>query len=153
MCLLQSVVCCVEPLVGIDKVRFGMTVEEMKQILGELTRTRDIVYRYIDAGFRIWATKDNIVAVINCRDMRRGDSSHIGSCRCRTSKGIAVGSSRKDLIEACGEPSSAASDSVGYHFVLRYESLKSEFGLMQDKIIGMWFGTGEFETGVGSTPR
>jgi hypothetical protein len=137
----------VEPLVGIDKVRFGMTVEEMKQILGEPKQSRGPLHEYRDAGFAIFAIGD-AVRVIACGNRVRADSPLVENCKCRTDKGIGMDSSREDIIEAYGEPSSTETFSNGA-IMLSYEPLKSEFLLMQDNVIYMSFAVEGFVGGVG----
>jgi hypothetical protein len=137
----------VEPLVGIDKVRFGMTVEEMKEILGEPKKSRGPLHEYRDAGFAIFAIGD-AVKIIACGDRGRADSPLVENCKCRTDKGIGMGSSREDIIEAYGEPSSTDTLPNGA-IMLSYEPLKSEFLLMQDNVIYMSFAVEGFIGGVG----
>lgn len=129
----------IEPLVGIGKVRFGMTVEQMKQILGEPQQSRGVLQEYLDSGFAILAMND-AVTIIACGDRRRADSPRIRNCKSRTKKGIGMGSSKEDIIKAYGEPSSTQqlprpSGAVS----LKYDQLNSEFLLMGDKVIQMTF--------------
>ena len=131
-----------QPLVGIGKVRFGMTIEQMKEILGEPVRSRGIVQEYRDLGFAILTIKENTVTMIACGDRRRADSPLVKSCMVRTKKGIGMGSSKEDVIKAYGQPSSTlplpgpgGDDAV----VLRYDALNSEFQLRSDKVTYMMF--------------
>ena len=128
----------VEPLVGIDKVRFGMTVEEMKKILAEPQGTRGPVHEYRDAGFAIFTIKDNTVTMIVCGDRRSADSPLVKNCRCRTKKGIGIGSSKEDIIKAYGEPS-LTQPTRDNAVMLRYDQLNSEFMLRDDKVTYMMF--------------
>ncbi|GAH89330.1 unnamed protein product, partial [marine sediment metagenome] len=73
----------IEPLVGIDKVRFGMSVEQMKEILGEPYRVRGPLYEYRDSGFAVFAV-NNTVTMIACGDRRSSDSALIKRCKSRT---------------------------------------------------------------------
>ncbi|MHC4417945.1 MAG: hypothetical protein ACYSU6_05090 [Planctomycetota bacterium] len=113
----------VEPLVGIDKVRFGMTVEEMKKILAEPQNTRG---------------RDNTVTMITCGDRRRADSPLVKNCRCRTKKGIGIGSSKEDIIKAYGEPS-LTQPTRDNAVTLSYDQLNSDFMLRDDKVTYMMF--------------
>jgi len=132
----------VQPLVGIDKVRFGMTVEQMKEILGEPVRSRGIVHEYRDLGLAILAIKDNTVTMIACGDRRRADSPLVKNCTVRTKKGIGMGSSKEAVIKAYGQPSSTqelpvpGDDSA---VMLRYDQLSSEFMLRNGKVTYMMF--------------
>ncbi|MHC4463801.1 MAG: hypothetical protein ACYS30_20570 [Planctomycetota bacterium] len=131
-----------QPLVGIGKVRFGMTIEQMKEILGEPVRSRGIIQEYRDLGFAILTIKENTVTMIACGDRRRADSPLIKSCTVRTKKGIGMGSGKEDVIKAYGQPSSTqqipgpgGDDAV----VLRYDALNSEFQLRSGKVTYMMF--------------
>jgi hypothetical protein len=131
----------VEPLVGIDKVRFGMTVEQMKEVLGEPQMARPPLQEYQDAGFAIFALRD-AVEMIACGHMRNPDAELVRNCKVRTNKGIGMGSSREDIILAYGQPSSTESKQLrigGSAVALRYDSLNSQFMLMNDKVFYMSF--------------
>jgi len=148
----------VEPLVGIDKVRFGMTIEQMKNILGEPVRSRGILHEYRDLGFAILAIKDSTVTIIACGDRRRADSPLVKNCTVRTKKGIGMGSSREAVIKAYGQPSSTqelpvpGDDSA---VTLRYDQLSSEFQLRNGKVTYMMFRAEGFAamTGRPAVPR
>jgi hypothetical protein len=132
----------VEPLVGIDKLRFGMTMEQMKEILGEPVRSRGIVHEYRDLGFAVLTIKDNTVTMIACGDRRSAASALIKNCTVRTKKGIGMGSSKEDVIKAYGQPSSTqelSGPGEGGAVVLRYDQLNSEFQLRNDTVTYMMF--------------
>lgn len=129
----------IEPLVGIDKVRFGMSVEQMKEILGEPYRVRGPLYEYRDSGFAVFAV-NNTVTMIACGDRRLSDSALIKRCKSRTNKGIGIGSSQEDIIKAYGQPSSTQQlPGEGSAVMLRYDQISSEFLLRSDKVIYMMF--------------
>jgi len=129
----------IEPLVGIDKVRFGMSVEQMKQILGEPYRVKGPLYEYRDSGFAVFAV-NNTVTMIACGDRRSSDSAPIKRCKSRTNKGIGMGSSQEDIIKAYGQPSSTQQlPGDGNAVMLRYNQLSSEFLLRNGKVIYMMF--------------
>ena len=132
----------VKPLIGIDKVRFGMTIEQMKNILGEPVRSRGIIHEYSDLGFAILTIKDNTVTMIACGDRRRADSTLIKNCNIRTKKGIGMGSTREDIVKAYGEPSSTQEipgPGEGIAVLLRYDKLNSEFQLRNGRVTHMMF--------------
>ena len=137
----------VEPLVGIDKVRFGMTVEQMKEILGEPQRSKGVLQEYRDFGFAIMTLKNNTVTMIACGDRRRPDSPLVKKCSVRTSKGIGMGSSEEDVISAYGQPSSTQQlPGQGNAVMFRYDQLSSEFLLMDGKVVYMMFRAEGFRT-------
>lgn len=131
----------IEPLVGIGKVRFDMTVEQMKQILGEPVQIRGPVHEYLDSGFAIFAMNDAVTMIV-CGDRRSADAPRIRNCKSRTKKGIGMGSSKDDIVKAYGQPSSTESVQLrigGSAVTLRYDSLNSQFMLMNDKVFYMSF--------------
>jgi len=131
----------IEPGAGIDKVRFGMTVDQMKKILGEPMGITPPLYQYDDAGFAIFALRD-VVSVISCGDRRNPDSPRVKGCRCRTKKGIGMGSSREDIMKAYGQPSKTQQLS-GNAVVLQYSQLGADFLLTDDKVTHMQFKGGQ----------
>jgi len=138
----------IEPLVGIDKVRFGMSVEQMKEILGEPYRVRGPLYEYRDSGFAVFAV-NNTVMMIACGDRRLSDSALIKRCKSRTNKGIGIGSSQEDIIKAYGQPSSTQQlPGEGSAVMFRYDQISSEFLLRSDKVIYMMFRAEGFGAGT-----
>lgn len=145
----------IEPLVGIDKVRFDMTVEQMKQILGEPVQIRGPVHEYLDSGLAIFAMNDAVTMIV-CGDRRSADSPRIRNCKSRTKKGIGMGSSREDIILAYGQPSSTESVQMrigGSAVTLRYDSLNSQFMLINDKVFYMSFAAKGSLIGAGRPRR
>ncbi|MHC4423517.1 MAG: tetratricopeptide repeat protein [Planctomycetota bacterium] len=132
----------IKPLVGVGEVRFGMTIEQMKEILGEPQRvTGGRGCEYLDSGFAILSAKDGTVAVIMFGDMSLPDSPLIRNCKCRTDKDIGMGSSRQDVISAYGQPSSTDHpfSDTGNFVRLKYDKLNGEFILRDYKVVHMTF--------------
>ena len=127
----------VEPLVGIDKVAFGMTVDQMKDALGEPQRIRDPWQEYSDDGFAIFAMNAGVEMIV-CGHRLDPDAGRVKNCKVRTKKGIGIGSASNDIIEAYGAPDLTERLNSGA-IKLRYGSLRSEFILMDDKVFYMSF--------------
>jgi hypothetical protein len=136
-----------EPLVGIDKVAFGMTVDQMKQVLGEPQRTRVPWQEYLDDGFAIFAMNDAVEMIV-CGHRRDPDAGRVKNCKVRTKKGIGMGSSNDDIIQAYGAPDVTERTNSGA-IKLTYGSLMSEFLLMNDKVFYMSFTAKGSLLGVG----
>jgi hypothetical protein len=127
----------VEPLVGIDKVAFGMTVDQMKEVLGEPKRIRTPWQEYLDDGFSIFAMNAGVEMIV-CGHRLDPNAGRVKNCKVRTKKGIGMGSASDDIIEAYGAPGSTERTTSGA-IKLTYGSLKSEFLLMNDKVFYMSF--------------
>jgi len=130
----------IKPLGGIGKVRFGMTIEQAKQILGEPQRMTGRACEYLNSGFAIVPERDGTVAAIMCGDASVPDSPLIKNCKCRTDKGIGMGSSRQDVVSAYGQPSSAQQfPGIDGLVMLRYDKLNANFLLRDNKVVAMAF--------------
>ena len=136
-----------EPLVGIDKVAFGMTVDQMKEVLGEPQRTRVPWQEYIDDGFAIFAMNDAVEMIV-CGHRRDPNAGRVKNCKVRTKKGIGMGSSSDDIVQAYGAPDLTERTPDGA-IKLKYGSLMSEFMLMNDKVFYMSFTAKGSLLGVG----
>lgn len=130
----------VEPMVGIGGVRFGMTAEQMKEILGQPKSTTGHTYLYFDSGFVILATPDDTVDAIFCGDMSTSDAPLIGKFTYRTSKDIGMGSSKQQVISAYGQPSSIWNQpGVSNAVTLEYKRIGSKFTLINGRVVHMIF--------------
>ena len=69
----------IEPLVSFGSVRFGMTIDQIKGILGEPQQvTGNRAYEYRDRGIAILANRSEVVNVVLCGDMSLPNSPLIG---------------------------------------------------------------------------
>lgn len=130
----------IEPMVGIGKVRFGMPLEKVKEILGQPQSTTGHIYEYFDSGFVILGTVDDRVDAVFCGDMSSPDSSMVTSFKYRTGKGIGMGSVNQDIFIAYGPPSSVYNRASPKNTItLEYESIGAKFTLIDDKVVHMIF--------------
>ena len=120
----------IEPGVGIGKVTFGMPSKDVRSVLGkpdfemrDAQMTESLVYN--ELGLSIYIFK-GFVKGITCRGVS-GDPE-VKPCTARTSKGIGIGSTRKQIIEAYGEPTSDERN------VLKYESIGATFMVSEDGV-------------------
>jgi len=130
----------IEPLVGIGGVRFGMTAEQMKEILGEPASSTGHAYHYLNSGIVIMTTPDNTVDTIFCGDRSNADSPLVKNCKYRTSKRIGMGSTRQEIIGAYGQPSYSRNYPDGSGTVmLEYKQISSSFTIRDGKVVHMLF--------------
>ena len=130
----------IEPMVGFGKVRFGMPLKKVKEILGQPQSTTGRIYEYFDSGFVILGTVDDRVDAVFCGDMSSPDSSMVKSFKYRTGKGIGMGSVNQDILVAYGPPSSVYNRASPKNIVtLEYESIGAKFTLIDDKVVHMIF--------------
>ena len=130
----------IEPLVGIGEVRFGMTIDQARQILGEPQRSNDRTYEYTEQGFAILTGADGTIAAIKCEAAEAGSGAGSGvtaTSACRTAEGIGIGSTKDDITTAYGEPSRTQRARGG--LVLRYAKIRAQFVLQDDKVVSMAF--------------
>lgn len=120
----------IEPSVGIGKVKFGMLSKEVRSILGkpdfemrDAQMTESLAYN--ELGLSIYIFK-GLVKGITCRGLS-GDPE-VKPCTARTSKGIGIGSTREQIIEAYGEPTSDERN------ILKYESIGATFMVSEDGV-------------------
>lgn len=128
----------IEPLVGMGEVRFGMTIEQVKGIFGEPQRMTGRACEYLDYGFAIVPGRDGTVYSIMCGDAGVPDSPLIKKCRCRTDKGIGMGSNMLDIMSAYGRPSSTKRQ-PGNVVELKYNWINSQLSLRDNKVVHMMF--------------
>jgi hypothetical protein len=130
----------IEPTVDIGGVRFGMTAEQMKEILGPPDDKTGCAYQYFNGGFLIITAADDTVDTVICGALYAPDSPLIKNCKYRTSKDIGMGSGKQDIISAYGQPSSTRQHLDGSNSVtLGYENISAKFTLTDDKVVQMVF--------------
>ncbi len=115
----------IEPSVGIGKVTFGMPSREVHRVLGKPDRDTENFISYDGLGLSIYIFK-GLVKGITCRGVS-GDPD-VKPCKARTPKGIGIGSTREQIIEAYGEPTSDERN------ILKYESLGATFMVSEDGV-------------------
>jgi len=120
----------IEPGVGIGKVKFGMRSKEVRNILGKpdfemrgAQTTECLVYNKL--GLNISIFKDG-VDTITCIGVS-GDPD-VKPCTARTSRDIGIGSTREQIIEAYGEPTSDERN------IIKYGSIRTTFMVSEDGV-------------------
>lgn len=128
----------VEPGVGMGTVRFGMSLDEVKSILGRPdSAIGENILQY--AGFAVTARDDKLISIV-CGDANRTDSQFVKNCLCQTLKGIGMGTSEKEIIEAYGQPTRRReSRSASGDISLDYPGRGMRLILNNDKVHCMWF--------------
>ncbi len=128
----QAEAMLIRPGLGVGPVRFGMTIGEMKECLGEPDiAATGVSFVYADLGIEV-VTRDEQVHSINCVDHIK-DAPEVKACQHKTSEGIGIGSTESELIAAYGEPYKRGSSG------LMYNELGMRFELDEDqvKLIGV----------------
>jgi hypothetical protein len=115
------------PGVGVGPVNFGMTMDEVKQALGEPDRTTGKALEYLSLGMAVIPSKrDGTVGVIMIGD---GSGSYlVDRFRGATKEGIRMKSTRQEIVAAYGEPERAETEASGVE-VLQYDSGRTRYTL------------------------
>jgi thioredoxin-related protein len=126
----------VTPLVGIGKVRFGMSEEEVINILGEPDKRqpRSLIYRPLGLSLIVHPTTG--VVSFGCSTKKAipwWDRFSARDFRGATKEGIAMGSSEKEIMKAFGKPDER--EEQGRQVVLTYEAQGLWLVLLSDKLI------------------
>jgi hypothetical protein len=104
----------IQPGTGVGSVRFGMTVEEMKETLGEPDiDATGISYMYAAEGIEV-VFRDGKVHSIHCVD-HIANAPEVRTCQYRTSEGIGIGSTESEVVSAYGEPGKRTPDALMYN--------------------------------------
>ena len=114
-------VASIQPGIGVGKVKFGMSVSELKDALGkpDIDAT-GISYVYADLGIEV-VTRDDIVHSVICVQHIL-NAPEVKSCEYQTAEGIGIGSSEADIVAAYNEPTKRRSGVLMYmELGLRFE--------------------------------
>jgi beta-lactamase regulating signal transducer with metallopeptidase domain len=126
----------VTPLVGIGEVRFGMSEEEVINILGEPDKRqpRSLIYRPLGFSVTVHPTVGTITfGCFTKKAIPWWDAFYTKDFRGRTKEGIGMGSSEKQITKAFGKPDER--DEQGRQVVLTYQTLGLWFVLLSDRVI------------------
>ena len=129
----------INPGVGVGKIKFGMTVQQMKDILGkpDIAAT-GISYMYTSLGIEVVAKDKTTISSILC-----GNPNNINlpvvkameeTCKFKTAEGIGIGSTKVQIIKAFGQPMGRRDNR------LLYKDKRISFTLADGKVIGIWVG-------------
>ena len=127
----------IRPGIGIGKIKFGMTVQQMKDLLGEPdVDATGISYMYKSLGIEIIAKdKVNISAILCGNFSHRNEpmfKAMEDAFKLKTAEGIGIGSTEDEVIKAFGQPTKHRGDK------LLYKDKRMSFTLHGDKVIGIW---------------
>lgn len=131
----------VVPLEGVGPVKFGMSRKEVIKQLGPPDRDEAgarVDYRE-SRGLYVLLCPGSGVCMIDCWSKAFPTAAaELTTFSGKTDKGIGMGASRKQVIAAYGEPdkeSEISSREIGVLVALRYERLKAQFTLREDKLV------------------
>ncbi len=125
----------IRPGIGVGKIKLGMTVQQMKDILGKPdVAATGISYMYTSLGIEVVA-RDEVVSHIYCGNPN-GNSLPIvkameTACKFKTVEGIGIGSTEEQVLKAFGQPTKRSNGT------LRYKDESMSISLANDKVIGI----------------
>ena len=123
----------VVPGVGVGPIKFGMTMDEVKQALGEPDRASGKALEYLSLGLAVTPSKrDGTVGAIMMGD---GNGSYlVDRFKGATKEGIRMKSTRQEIVAAYGEPESAENEPGGQE-VLHYDSGRTQYTLKDGRLV------------------
>ena len=122
----------IKPGIGVGEVRFGMTVEEVKNTLGKPSiDVTGISFIYADLGIEVVAKDRETISAIVCVH-HINNAPKVQACKYRTAEGIGIGSTESDIISAYGEPFKRSTDR------LIYKDLAMSFRLADGQVNRIW---------------
>lgn len=126
----------IKPGIGVGKVKFGMTVEQMKDVLGtpDVDAT-GISWMYQSLGIEIIARDQQTISAISCGNPHNMPTpvakAMEKACKFKTAEGIGIGSQGYEVIDLLGEPTSRTETR------LLYKVRKMFVGLSDGEVIGI----------------
>jgi hypothetical protein len=122
-----------EPGVGMGKLHFGMTKDDMISILGQPQATNYVsIYDYRTFGVTIFI-RAGLIWGISCSRGDAPDDRRVDNCRCQTTRGIKIGSTKQQIIEAYGEPTTIRIENRFTRML--YKTFTMDFRLKDDKVV------------------
>ncbi len=113
-----------------------MRIQDVVAQLGEPERRTANALEYTHLGFAVMPSPDSIVQVVMCGDVTGINGPLVKAFTGRTKEGIGLSSTREDLLNAYGEPSSTEKLRGGMESI-RYNSLGMTFTLEGGKVYHM----------------
>ncbi len=125
------------PGICVGDVRLGMTVDEMKDVLGKPdVAATGISFMYKSLGIEVVANDKKTVIAISCGNPHNINTPIVkalgAACKFKTAEGIGIGSTADHILQEYGEPSRKSNDG------LLYKDDGIAFFLSDDKVIGIW---------------
>ncbi|MHC4757424.1 MAG: hypothetical protein ACYTE8_02090 [Planctomycetota bacterium] len=128
-----------EPVIVINGLQFGMTAETMIEILGPPKTTTGNIYYYFDTGLTIVTSTVGQVDQIICGSVNP-QSPLVSGCPYRTKQDLAIGSTRQEVEDVYGRPSSVVNNPIGKNAqTIEYKDINARFTLVDDKVVQMVF--------------
>ena len=127
----------IRPGIGVGGVEFGMTVDQMKDILGKPdVAATGISFMYKSLGIEIVARDRQTISAISCGNPNNADTAVVKAlekaCKFKTAEGIGIGSTQARITDAFGQPTKRSGNR------LLYKDKRLSFTLTDDKVIGIW---------------
>ena len=129
----------IRPGISVGKIEFGMTVQQMKDILGKPdVAGTGISYMYTSLGIEIVAKDKVTISAVLCGNASNRKEPMFKAmeeaCKFKTAEGIGIGSTEVQIIKAFGQPTRRRDDK------LLYKDKRISFSLAEGKVIGIWVG-------------
>jgi hypothetical protein len=114
---------------GIDGLKYGASKRDCIERLGEPSAETNVSLTYSNRGLSLHFARDRLIAIqaysVYSSLLAR---SFAGS----TDRGIKIGSSRREVIEAYGLPASMTADEI------EYATPEMTFHMLNDKVANIW---------------
>lgn len=126
----------IQPGTGVGQIKFGMTVQQMKDVLGKPdVEATGISYLYSSLGIEIIARDKTTIDTIICGNPENKPDPGIKAleqaCNFKTAEGIGIGSTEAQIIQAFGQPTNRRDNR------LLYREKGLIFSLDNDQVIGI----------------
>jgi len=135
----------IKPMVGIGEVQFGMSKDEIIEHFGQPAKVSVMAsgtkLNYVASkGLGFEVDSELGLQKIQCwsESWPTQLPFAVANCSGITQEGIGIGSTKKEIVAAYGEPDRTSTDTnKGVIHGLEYDKLRIEFALWQDKLISM----------------
>ena len=129
----------IRPGISVGKIKFGMTVKQMKGLLGKPdVAATGISYMYKSLGIEIVAKDKVNISAVFCGNASNNNDPMFKAmeeaCKFKTAEGIGIGSTEVQIIKAFGQPTARRD------IRLIYRDERIFFSLSEGKVIGIWVG-------------
>jgi len=127
------------PRVGIGEVKFGMTLDEVKQLWGEPDEGGDGWCSYFSRGVALETLRPStVVYKATCHSKQWGmpDAEKFADFEGKTAEGIGIGSTEAEVVSAYGDPTKRESEEGVT--LLRYENMQTLFMLGDGGVLSVW---------------
>lgn len=123
----------IEPKVSVGPIKAGMTTDEVVGLLGEPQLRTANALEYKRLGFAVMHGPDKVIQVVMCGDVTGLNGPLVKAFTGRTKEGIGLTSTREEVVNAYGQPTSSQKF-LGGRESLRYDQLGITFSLEGEKV-------------------